>query len=198
MHLNFILLNVSQLFCYFVKNGKVNANDSSSGNLTQMKNSYYLIMLFWACSFLGSANELSNDEVKLDKKTLISVEQAYIRSLIPGTTISSSYMIIENKGQKTVTLLGANSKISPRIEIHQHTMLDGMMRMRQLDSLDIKANQRVVLQPSGLHFMIFDVNQPLKALQKVELTLNFLNSPSVKIQVPVYSLIQEKERKKLK
>lgn len=156
-----------------------------------MKNSY-LLLLCWTCSFFGIANEFSNEKVELGQKSLISVEHAYIRSSIPGTTITSSYMMIENKGEKTVTLLGANSKISPRIEIHQHSMSDGMMRMRQLDSIEINARQRIVLQPSGLHLMLFDVKKPLQAQEKVELTLNFSNQSSVTIQVPVYSPLQEK------
>jgi copper(I)-binding protein len=156
-----------------------------------MKNSY-LLLLCCTCSFFGIANESSNEKAGLGQQSLISVEQAYIRSSIPGTTITSSYMIIENKGEKAVTLLGANSKISPRIEIHQHSMSDGMMRMRQLDSIEINARQRIVLQPSGLHLMLFDVKKPLKAQQKVELTLTFSNQPSVTIQVPVYSHLQEK------
>lgn len=157
---------------------------------------YLLLLLFCTCSFFGIANELSYENTRQEQQLLISVEGAYIRSSIPGTTISSSYMIIENKGEKTVTLLGANSKISPRIEIHQHSMSDGMMRMRQLESIDIKAKQRIILQPSGLHLMLFDVKNPLKAQQKVELTLNFSNETSVTIQVPVYSPLQEKRAQK--
>ena len=156
-----------------------------------MKNNY-LLLLCCTCSFFGVANESLNEKARLGQQSLISVEQAYIRSSIPGTTITSSYMIIENKGEKTVTLLGANSKVSPRIEIHQHTMSGGMMRMRQVESIDIKAKQRIVLQPSGLHLMLFDVKKPLKAKQKVELTLNFLNESSVIIQVPVYNPFQGK------
>lgn len=158
-----------------------------------MKNNYlYLLLLLCTCSFLGIADELSSEKSNLDKNVLISIEQAYIRSSIPGTTITSSYMRIENKGEKTVTLLGASSKISSRIEIHQHTMSDGMMRMRQLDSIDINAKQHIVLQPSGLHLMFFDVKNPLQAQQKIELTLNFLNKAPMTIQVPVYSPLQEK------
>lgn len=163
-----------------------------------MKNShlYFLLLLFCTCSFFGTANGLSNEKTKLEQKPLISVEHAYIRSSIPGTTITSAYMKIENKGEKTVTLLGASSKISSRIEIHQHSMSDGMMRMRQLDSIDINAKQQIVLQPSGLHLMLFNIKQPLQAQQKVELTLNFSNKAPVTIQVPVYSPLQEKKAQK--
>ena len=164
-----------------------------------MKNNYlYLVLLaVYACSFVSVASELSIKEAEQGKNVSVSVEGAYIRSSIPGTTITSSYMIIENKGEKTVTLLGASSKISPRIEIHQHSIVDGMMRMRQVDSIDITAKQRIVLQPSGLHLMLFDIKKPLQAQQKVELTLNFSNKPAVTIQVPVYSPLQEKEHSKL-
>lgn len=157
-----------------------------------MKINQLLLLLFLMCSFIVNANTLTSKKTKLEANLLVSVEHAYIRSSIPGTTITSSYMVIENKGQKTVTLLGASSKISPRIEIHQHSMSDGMMRMRQLDSIDIKANQRIVLQPSGLHLMLFDVKRPLQAQQKIELTLNFLNQSPVTILVPIYGPLQEK------
>ena len=152
----------------------------------------HLFLLFFICSFFAIANELPNENTGLEPKVMISVENAYIRSSIPGTTITSSYMVIENKGEKTVTLVGANSKISPRIEIHQHSMSDGMMHMRQLDSIEIKAKQRIVLQPSGLHLMIFGIKNPLQTQQQIELTLNFSNNLPVTIQVPVYSPLQEK------
>jgi copper(I)-binding protein len=74
-------------------------------------------------------------------------------------------------------------------------MSDGMMRMRQLDSIEIKAKQRIVLQPSGLHLMIFGVKKPLQAQQRIELTLNFSNNLPITIQVPVYSPLQEKRAK---
>jgi len=153
---------------------------------------YLVLLAIYACSLVSVASELSGQETEQVKNTPISVEGAYIRSSIPGTTITSSYMKIENKGEKTVTLLGASSKISPQIEIHQHSMVDGMMRMRQVDSIDITAKQRIVLQPSGLHLMLFDIKKPLQEQQKVELILNFSNKPPVIIQVPVYSPLQEK------
>lgn len=155
-----------------------------------MKNNYLLSLLL-LCNFVcfyGVADTISEK-----KNSTILIEKAYVRATIPGTSISSSYMEIENKGEETITLLGASSDISPRIEIHQHTMLDGMMRMRKLDSIDIKPKERVKLQPSGLHLMVFDVKKPLKAQEHIELMLNFSNKNYITVQVPVYSPTQEKE-----
>jgi len=154
----------------------------------------YLFCLLLLCSFIGFLGQANPIPEK--KSSMLLVEKAYIRATIPGTSISSSYMEIENRGEKAITLLSVNSIISPRIEIHQHTMADGMMRMRKLDSIDIKSKERVKLQPSGLHLMLFDVKKPLKAQQQVELTLNFSDNVSVTMQMPVYSPIQEKTAQK--
>jgi len=126
----------------------------------------------------------------------ISVEKAYLRASIPGSNISAAYMTIVNNGEKTVTLLGASSNISPRIEIHQNTMKNNMMRMRKMEIISIKAKERIALQPSGIHLMLFDVTKPLQPQQEVELTLHFSNSEPVSLQVPIFSPIQEKSAQK--
>ena len=142
-------------------------------------------------SFYGVANSISGD-----KYSKILIENAYVRATIPGTSISSAYMEIENKSGETITLMSVNSSASPRIEFHQHTMHNGMMRMRKLNTIDIKPKERVKLQPSGLHLMLFDVTPPLKAQEHIELTLNFSNKKYIAVQLPVYSPVQEKTAQK--
>jgi len=145
----------------------------------------FLFMLHINYSYATNVNLAENP-------VLVSVEKAYLRASIPGSNISAAYMTIVNNGEKTVTLLGASSNISPRIEIHQNTMKNNMMRMRKMDIINIKANERITLQPSGIHLMLFDVIKPLQPQQDVELTLHFSNSKPVSLQVPVLSPIQEK------
>ena len=158
-----------------------------------MKNNY-LFSLLLLCNFV--CFYVVAETITEQKKSTISIENAYVRATIPGTSISSAYMEIENKGKETITLLSASSGTSPRIEIHQHTMLDGMMRMRKLDSIDIKPKERVKLQPSGLHLMFFNVKKPLNAQEHIELILSFSNKESITVQVPVYSPVQEKSAQK--
>jgi len=122
----------------------------------------------------------------------ILVKQAYIRATIPGTDISSAYMTIINDSSKPMILVGASGDFSKRIEIHQHIMADGMMKMRQQESLTIAANSKVVLQPMGYHLMIFDLTKPLKAGEQSTLTLHFANSSDIKIVLPVESIKRKK------
>lgn len=150
-----------------------------------MKNShlFLLLLIFSQISFISTAQSKQED---------IIIEKLYVRASIPGSNISSAYMKISNNGEKAVTLIDASSNISPRVEIHQHTLEAGMMRMRKLDDVTIGANEHITLQPSGLHLMLFDIREPLKSQQTIEMTLRFSDKKTVFIQVPVYNPKQEK------
>ena len=69
----------------------------------------------------------------------LTVNEGYIRATIPGTNVSSAYMTLKNTSDTAVTLVGATSEFSDRIEIHEHVMDEGMMRMRQRENLTIDA-----------------------------------------------------------
>lgn len=121
-------------------------------------------------------------------KQYIAIKNAYIRETLPGNHVSSAYMTLINHSDKTIKLISISSDFSPRIEIHAHTMKNGMMKMERLDAISIKANAKVLLQPYGLHLMIFDLQQPLKDGQKVSLTLHFAQHENITITVPVISI----------
>jgi copper(I)-binding protein len=120
------------------------------------------------------------------------VENGYARESIPGTSISSAYMTIKNLSAKNIRLIAAASAVSDRIEIHQHTMSDGLMRMRQRDYVEISAQNSTVFQPSGFHLMIFHLKQPLKAKENIIITLYFDDKSSIDVNYTVQGLKQKK------
>jgi len=115
----------------------------------------------------------------------ITVNDGYVKASIPGSDVTASYMTLSNTSNKTITLQKVSSTVSDRIEIHEHSMADGIMRMREVGEITINANSEVVLQPSGLHLMIFSLKQPIKEKSIMPLTLYFSNDTEVKIQLPV-------------
>lgn len=152
-----------------------------------MKNSYrinftqFLLSTLLATllvSFYSSATEVDT----------VLVSDGLIRETIPGTSISSAYMTIANQSNQATTLVGVSSKVSPRIEIHQHTMIDGMMRMGQVEDILIAPHSAVALQPSGLHLMIFELEKPLVENSSVELILLFSNNTNLAVTLPVISI----------
>ncbi len=142
------------------------------------------VALFLVFSLLTMKNVQAQD---------IWVENSYVRATIPGTSVSSVYMDIINKSSDGVRLIGASSNVSSRIEIHEHTIAEGLMKMRKRDSIDINAHDKVSLKPSGYHLMIFDLAQLLKPSEQVTMTLHFANQKSVKVEIPVRSIKQKKQ-----
>ena len=115
----------------------------------------------------------------------ITISDGYVKASIPGSNVTASYMTLRNTSNKAITLQKVSSTVSDRIEIHEHSMADGMMRMREVSEITIKANSEVVLQPSGLHLMIFSLKQQITDKDVIALTLYFSNDTEVKIQLPV-------------
>lgn len=124
----------------------------------------------------------------------ITVDSGFVRATIPGTSNSSAYMTITNSSDSLITLVGASSNVSERVEIHDHVMVNEMMRMQQRQSVAIDAKTKVTLKPSGLHLMIFDVKQPLLPESTIDITLHFSNYNDVKVTLPVQSIKQEKKQ----
>lgn len=145
-----------------------------------MKKIYPVVFLIFSTMFMTLSATVFAHEVK--------VSGGYIRETIPGTVISSAYMRIKNSANEGMLLVGASSNVSPRIEIHEHVMNDGMMRMQQRPSLIIDAESEVILKPSGYHLMMFELTQPLKDGELVWLTLHFADHDDHQIQIPVKSI----------
>lgn len=116
----------------------------------------------------------------------ITITEEYIKASIPGSNVTAAYMTISNTSDKAITLQKVSSIISDRVEIHEHTMADGMMRMREVGKITIPANGNVVLEPSGLHLMIFSLKQQITEKNVIPFTLYFSNETKINIQLPVY------------
>ena len=71
-------------------------------------------------------------------------------------------------------------------------MANGMMKMRQVENIVIPGNSEIVLKPSGLHVMIFDLTEPLKDQDKVLINLIFEDKSIKPVNLPVRSIKQHK------
>jgi copper(I)-binding protein len=59
------------------------------------------------------------------------------------------------------------------------------MRMREVDAIDLPAGREVRLEPGGLHLMLMGLKAPLKAGDKLSLTLRFERAGEVTLDVPI-------------
>ena len=70
-----------------------------------------------------------------------------------------------------------------RLEMHTHEMRDNIMRMRRVEAFSLSARGDLVLEPGGLHLMVFDfVHEADKT--PLRITFRFEEAPAVTTLVP--------------
>lgn len=147
-----------------------------------MKQNKFTLLCLLLMSLLSSGLQAHADTLARN----ISVTDGYVKASIPGSDVTAAYMTLHNQSDKPITLQKITGNISDRIEMHEHSMTDGMMRMRQLEQIEIAAHSKITLQPSGLHLMIFSAKQKITEEMLLPFTLHFTNNVKFKIQLPVY------------
>jgi|GEM_PF-5263577 len=104
----------------------------------------------------------------------IHILNASINPTVAGMKVTGAYLTLHNLTQEDITLLNASSTLSNRVELHQHTMKDGLMRMQKLQQgITIPTNNKTTLEPGGYHIMIMNLTQAVKEGKRYDLTLKF-------------------------
>lgn len=115
----------------------------------------------------------------------VTVVDPYVRLVPPGTPATGAFFTLKNNGDKDHKVVKAESAAAKVTELHNHVHEGGMMKMRPVKDIDIKAKGEAVLQPGGLHVMLIDLKQPMQEGGNVSLKLTFEDNSSKEISVPV-------------
>jgi len=100
----------------------------------------------------------------------IEISGAWSRATAPGQDAASVDMTITSK--QAATLVGVSSPVAKTAELHSMTTEGGMMRMREVKSIELPAGKPVNLGKSGYHLMLNGLKAPLKEGETVPLTLS--------------------------
>ena len=113
----------------------------------------------------------------------VEVTKAWARATPGKSTIGAAYATVTAPaGDK---LIGAATPVAGSAQIHEHSMENGIMKMRQVDAVPLPAGQAVTLSPGGYHIMLMDLKAPLVAGQSFPLTLTFEKAGTVEAMVTV-------------
>lgn len=117
------------------------------------------------------------------------ITQAWTRATPNGAKIGGGYLTIENKGTTPDRLVSGSGDVAGKIEVHEMSMDNGVMKMRALDKgLTIEPGKAVKLAPGGYHLMMFDLKNPLKQGDKVPVTLEFEKAGKVSVSLDVQAV----------
>ncbi|MGK2741697.1 copper chaperone PCu(A)C [Tepidicaulis sp. LMO-SS28] len=127
-----------------------------------MKTAGFLVaaLAFAACFALPVPGAVAADDA-------LTVENALVRPTIGPVRRSAGYFTLHNAGGAD-RITGAEVSGAGRVELHTHLMEEGVMKMRQVEGVDVPAEGEVVFKPHGLHLMLFDLDGPLEEGASVE------------------------------
>ena len=106
----------------------------------------------------------------------------------PNPEIGSTaavYLEIANSGDGADSLMGAETPAADKTELHESRMDGDIMRMERLDSLEVPAGGHADFAPGHRHIMLIGLKQKLAEGGRFPLTLLFVHSGRVVIEVSV-------------
>ncbi len=114
----------------------------------------------------------------------ISAVDPYVRLVPPGQNVTAAFMVLKNADTKDHRLVKAESPAAKAVELHNHINEGGVMKMRPVKDIEVKAKGETALKPGGLHVMLIGV-KPLRDGETVPLSLQFEDGSSKKIDATV-------------
>jgi hypothetical protein len=137
--------------------------------------------LVFAFLVLQSATAWSHSHEKGE----IQVRHPWSRATPPGAKVAVGYMEIRNRGSQPDRLLSVSAAVAQRVEMHVTQREGEVMKMRQVQSFQIPARERLALRPGGSHLMLVDLAQPLEKGERFTMTLRFERAGELEIELEV-------------
>ena len=114
----------------------------------------------------------------------IDVENAWLRPANKGMN-SALYFKVNNNSNIPDTLLKVTSNIAGLIQLHESYLTKGMMGMREVKYVVIKAHSTFTFKEGGYHVMLLFLKKNLKPNSSEIFFLHFKNSGTLKIKALV-------------
>lgn len=140
------------------------------------------------CTLLAVAALLMAPAFAQTTAQSLTVTGAYVRAPAPSAPSTGAFMAIRNNGTSDRHVVKAHSAAARVVELHTHLNEGGVLKMRPVADIAVKAGGETILKPGGLHVMLIGLVRPLAEGDVVPITLDFDNGSSVNIEAPVKKL----------
>jgi periplasmic copper chaperone A len=104
---------------------------------------------------------------------IVQVSGVWARATAPGQKVAGVFL--EITASADARLVGARTPAASVAELHFMSMEGGVMRMREVEQIDLPQGATISLKPGGYHVMLFDLKRPLRPGESIPLTLTVLD-----------------------
>lgn len=101
----------------------------------------------------------------------VAIQDAWVRATVPQQKATGAFMQLT--AAQDSRLVSVRSNVAALVELHEMTIQDGVMKMREIPGLALPAGKAVDLKPGSYHVMLMNLKQQMKAGDSVPLTLVF-------------------------
>ena len=115
----------------------------------------------------------------------IEIRDAWARETAPGQTSGAAYFTIVNLGSEGDKLVSITTPAASMAMIHGLSNSNGVMAMRMMADLPVPGTATVTLAPLGTHVMLTGLAAPLRAGDRVPLTLRFARAGTRRVDAAV-------------
>jgi copper(I)-binding protein len=124
------------------------------------------------------------------QSTTVKVEDAWVRGTVASQKATGAFMRITSSAN--ARLVSVSSPAAGVVEIHEMAMENDVMKMRQVQGVDLIAGKATELKPGGFHVMLMGLKVPVAGGDTVPLTLTFEDAAKQRfmqeVQAPVRAL----------
>lgn len=143
---------------------------------SMLKKTLFLAVLL-GTSLLAGAHEYRVGELQID--------HPWSREMPPVAPTAAAYFVVHNQGQHADRLLGVHTPVADKAELHEHVHADGLMKMQQVQQVDIPAGGEAIFAPMAYHVMLFGLQRQMKAGERFPLILRFEQAGVLEVEVTV-------------
>jgi periplasmic copper chaperone A len=113
----------------------------------------------------------------------IEIKDVWARATPGAAQTAAVYATIVSAAGDRLT--GAATPAAKEAQLHTMTTDNGVMKMRQVDGIDLPAGQEVTLKPGGYHIMLTGLAQPLVEGRTFPMTPTFAKAGKREVTVSV-------------
>lgn len=118
----------------------------------------------------------------------IKIKNAWIASTQESDDMSVAYMSLFS--DQDLILTSITSPTIKTIEMHNTILEKGIMKMRMAHEIKIDHDKTFEFKSGGSHLMLMDFKGPLKAGEKVKLTLHFKDKKNQSFNKSIIAIIK--------
>ena len=123
----------------------------------------------------------------------LHIAHPWSQELPPNAPNVAAYFVVHNNGSSADTLLGVDSTISDDAQLHEHVHKDGLMKMQQVQRVEVPAGKDLVFAPGAYHVMLMQPKDRSLLVdgKRFPLTLHFEKAGNVTVEVAVHKQAPE-------